>query len=453
LALGALIAVGLVPNIKRRTQQELTSALGVGLIIFSLFYIDSGMIFPGWVALIPCIGTAMVIHAGGETFIAKKFLGARFMVFIGLLSYSLYLWHWPVLTLMRIRTASVNLSFLVACSAVLITFLLAWLSWRYVERPFRNKNSLPAGRMLTLIGSGSAIVIFVATLSIYSGGFPKRLNEETQAALSASKDIDFLRVHCTGMEIDRGCRFGNLNEPITYAIIGDSHAAALRPAIEASNILNAAGTLYWMGACPFLSGAKMINAPERKNCNSFKSQLWKKIASDKNLTTIVLAGRWPYQMTGWLPESGGSYRSWLVDNETVRPSIEENARVFVRSFQRTLDRIAELGLDVIIVGSVPEAGFDVPHTIALARYAGVEQPHGIKRSAVESRAGKADKLIAELTSGRSGVRFISIWEDFCDDSWCKLEDGGKPIYYDDDHISYHGALSVVAPAIARHTND
>lgn len=449
LGVGSVLAAGVVPEVRGAVMRQVVPALGVSLILISVVFIRGDMIFPGWVALMPCLGAAMVIHAGGGSWVAEKFLGARPMVFVGLLSYSLYLWHWPMLTAMRIRTASVHLDLAVALGAIVATFLLAWASWRFVERPFRDRRDMPGRAMLWKLGLGSAALIGLSGLAITMGGFPGRLNDASRAALAASTDVDPYRVICSDAMGSDKCRFGAAKGPVTYAIIGDSHAAAIRPAIEASGLMgNSAGTLYWTGACPFLDGAELLNHPERAACASFRADVWTRLEEDGDLETIVLAGRWPFQVTGSLPESGSSNITFLIDTETVTPNEDENRRVFIRSLERTLTRLASLSLDVIIVGAVPEPGFDVPRTVALARYTGVAEPHGVSRPSVEVRVGESDAILGSLARVRPGVEFLSIWEAFCGDLWCDIERDGVPIYYDDDHLSFWGATSVAAPAIA-----
>lgn len=448
LAVGALIASGAVPRIRGAILRQMLPVMGITIILFSVFWIQSDMIFPGWVAVIPCIGAAMVIHADGQSWVARHFLAARPMVFIGLLSYSLYLWHWPVLAALRVRTASVNLDPVVAFAAIVLTFVLAWLSWRYVELPFRDRRSMPVRRMLAFLGMGSVAVLAIAGLSILFAGFPSRISEPAQVALAAAADIDPLRIRCQGVSENRECRFGNPDVPVTYAIVGDSHAAAIRPAVEASGMMgDEAGTLYWSGACPMLDGAQLRNHPERASCAAFKEAVWDKIATDADLRTIVLAGRWPFQMTGWLPESGGSNRTWLVDDQTVNPSIEENAAVLQRSLLRTIDRLRALGKEVVVIGSVPEPGFDVPRTVAMALHAGLDAPRGIRREIVEARAGVADEFLAMILDNRDGVRMVSLWAAFCSDVWCAISDASGPLFYDDDHLSFNGAVRIAAPAM------
>ena len=184
------------------------------------------------------------------------------------------------------------------------------------------------------------------------------------------------------------------------------------------------------------------------SCTSFKENVWAQIEKISDLNTIILAGRWPYQLLGSLPESGGSYKEFLVDAETVTPSEAETPLVFVRALERSLDRLEVLGVNVIIIGSVPEPGFDVPRTVALSLYAGITAPQAVPRSEVATRAGAADAILAKIAAERTNVVFIPILDTFCNEEWCLVERDGVLIYYDDDHLSYLGARTVTAPAIA-----
>ncbi|MDP4546879.1 acyltransferase family protein [Marinobacter sp. MDS2] len=448
LAIGAVLATSAIPRAKSQFLRESLPILGIGLILLSVFYIHSDMIFPGWVALIPCLGAALVIHSDGTAWIARKVLMYKPVVLIGLLSYSLYLWHWPVLATLRVSTANVHLQFELAVAAILTTFVLAWLSWRFVEQPFRKRDLMPAKVSFITLAGGSVAMAALALVSIAYAGFPARLDESSRVALAAAEDVDPFRTRCSGFDNRDRCRFGNPDAAVTYAIIGDSHAAALRPAVEASELMgDSAGTLYWKAGCPLLDGAKRADVPKSNDCNAFREKVWEEIDNNPQIDKVILGGRWSLQLTGWRPEVGGSNRTFLEDEQTISHSVQENARVVERSLEKTLDRLSTRDIKVIVIGSVPEPGFSVPHTIALARYAGIEVPRGIPRGQVEERARVSDKFISERIP--SDVQFIPVWESFCDELWCDIERNGVPIYYDDDHLSYSGAVSVVAESLSR----
>lgn len=448
LGLGAVLAAGVVPELRGKLLRELAPAAGLVAILFSLLWVRSEMPFPGWVALLPCLGTALIIHAGGRSWLASRVLSARPVVFVGLLSYSLYLWHWPILAGLKVYTARAHLDPAWAAAALPVIFCVSWLSWRYVEQPFRSRLAMPWPRMIQILGGGSAAALAVSAVSIVAMGFPGRLDQPARLALAAANDIDPLRDPCEDGTRTATCKFGPPGSKVSYAIVGDSHAAAIRPAVEASGIMGpAAGTLFWKPTCPLLDGAEIINLAGQAECTDFKNRMWREIESNRDLRTIILVGRWPYQVIGTRPESGGSNRTWLVDEDTIEPSAEESKRVFVRSLKRTIDRLHELNRVVIIIGSVPEASFDVPHTIAVARQMGRPISMGIDRSAAAKRLSEADSLLAKVASEHPGTRFLRIWDSFCVKTLCLTERDGVPIYSDENHLSYHGALNVVAPAL------
>ena len=446
LAIGAVLATGVIPVVQARIFKELLPALGLLLILLSILYIRSDMIFPGWVALMPCVGTALVIHGDGSAWVSRNILQCRPIVFVGLLSYSLYLWHWPVLVALRVTTANINLSFELAAIAITVTFVLAWVSWRFVEQPFRKKGATSGGISFTVLGGGAVVLVGLASISISYAGFPGRLDESSRAALAAAQDVDPFRTLCAGFKSRDKCRFGHPDAPVTYAIIGDSHAAAIRPAVAASELVkDRAGTLFWSRACPLLDGARRVNWSGNSECLTFREKIWEIIESNQEIDTVILGGRWSALLMAGRSEDNGSYRAVLEDDDTISHSSEENALVVERSLRRTLDRLAAYDIRVIIIGAVPDPGFSVPHAIALARHGGLGAPRRMSRSEVERRAGVSDQFISERIS--KDVKFISIWEAFCDESFCDIERNGVPLYYDDDHMSYQGAVAVVAPIL------
>lgn len=447
LGVGALLAVGCFPDIRSRALREAFSGAGLLLIVASLFLIRSDMPFPGWVALAPCIGAALVIHSGGKTWVGRHIFASKPMVWVGLLSYSLYLWHWPVLASFRAMTASVQLTFGLACVAICLTFVLAWGSWRYIERPFRNRTGFPVRKAYGLLASGAVAIAIVALMSINTGGFPGRLDNGAMNALAASRDVDHLRDACRWSgKIAEDCMFGSVGEPVVYAIIGDSHAAALRPAIEHSGVIRGRGTLIWEPGCPLLLGSRMLQAPDER-CRSLKSSVLEELDANPTIRTVILGGRWPYQLTGWRPEIGGSYRAWQTDAESTEKSVAENERVFERSLRRTLVELQRRAINVLVLGSVPEPGFDVPRITALALMHGASVPGAIERRVVESRAGVTDTVVAKVVSEFPNATFVPLWDMFCPGDWCSIERDGHPLYYDDDHISVYAATHVVAPVL------
>ena len=400
--------------------------------------------------MLPVLGTAIVIHAGDSSWLSRNLLSTRPVVFIGLLSYSIYLWHWPWLAAMRIRSGSIFLDPALTSLAVAATFVTAWLSWQFVEKPFRDIRFMPTNKLLFSTSTAAIVTVCLAFLSISNAGFPSRLNERGQAAIAVAEEVDPFKAPCRGVHDAKQCRFGNANVPVNYAIIGDSHAPSLRPAIISSGIMgDAAGTLYWMEGCPLLVDVKLSRGSRGRECESFIGAIWAALSSQPDLNTVILVGRWPYWTTGFVPEHRFLRRQMLlIDSQTHAPSIAENVEVFQRALVRTIDRLNNLNIDVILAGAAPEPVFDVPLATAMATMTGREVPRGIPRIDVESRAGAVDALLRSIAAERDNVELLSYWDAFCGDIWCDTAREGLPLFKDDDHLSKDGAVLVVGPALA-----
>ena len=399
LALGGVLAVGVLPLVRGAVMRELLPALGIGLIVFSLFYIRSDMIFPGWVALIPCLGAAMVIHAGGQSWAAQKILAARPVVFVGVLSYSLYLWHWPVLVAIRMRTADVHLDPPVAAGAIVITFLLAWVSWRYVERPFRNRRTMPARTMLWTLGGGSGALLAVSLVSIAMGGFSNRLSERAQRYLDGAYDTEHFQV-CPEGSIKHACQFGLTDKPIRLVVVGDSHTPMLHHPMGAiAELIEGRGTLWWHSSCPLLDGAWRENDGYRNACFPFRERIFSELSSLPDLDTVILVGSWAGQLS--LPY--GSVSHPFMDDESRDTTKPEALQAFVRSMNRTLNKLDKLNVKVLIIGSPPYVGFDVPRILALSELNGIAPPAALSMSKAQDTEMQIDTLIHSAINERENV--------------------------------------------------
>jgi peptidoglycan/LPS O-acetylase OafA/YrhL len=449
LAIGAVLASGAIPELRHPLARDIIALAGVAAVLASFVVIRSDTIFPGWAALMPCLGTAGLIHAGPSTWVARRWLASRVMVAGGLVSYSAYLWHWPVLATARVLTVESALPPVPLAVALATTGALSWLSWRFVEGPLRSAKRVAGPRALRLLLGGAVTLTLLCGASILARGFPGRLDDASRAVLRDAATPSRQALACGVAVLDAtACKIGNAGTAASYALIGDSHALALAPAMEGTRFgIGRAGTLAWSGACPLLEGAVLRNHPESRQCTEFKRAVLAWLKASPQITRVFLAGRWPFAMTGALPEAGGSFRFRLVDNQTTDASEEETRRVFIRSLQRTVRSLTAMGKEVYVVGSVPEQGFDVPRTIALSRYLNRADPLGVLRGTVAARAGAADSLIARSLAGAQQVRVITLWSALCPGARCEIARDGAPLYSDDDHLSIRGAVQLVTPVL------
>ncbi len=443
LSVGAVLAVGLIPTIKGKTLQQTVPVIGVGLIIFSLFYINSDMAFPGWVALMPCLGTAMVIHAGGGSWIARNLLSARPTVFIGLLSYSLYLWHWPVLTALRVNTSNLDLSLSLTIAGIAITFLLAWASWRFVETPFRDRSTMGGRRMLSILGGGGILISGIGALSIATEGFPSRLSERGNELMAAANDTEHYTL-CPDNSFNQACSFGSASLPKRVVVIGDSHAPTMLPSMAAlAAILDAQGVMWWHKSCPLLIGAWRENKAGNASCAMFQEQAIKNLAELPNLSTVVLVGDWVGQL------ELGRYPAVhpLVDAETIEATSSASEEAFVRSLKRSFDALELAGVEVLVISAPPAAPFDVPQTLALAELNGIAMPDVFDSAETRERESHVENLYRTAIGDRRNVHYVPIWDVFCPKQTCALTSGNTPLYSDIGHMSAKGATEFLGPVL------
>lgn len=195
LGIGALVAMGHAQRrdcFSKRWVNEVMSLVGIALIIFSFFAYTPTTPFPGIASIPPTIGAALVVaFASSPTFVAK-ILSLKIFVSVGLLSYSVYLWHNPIFAFFRIYQKQIELPWEVISILIFATFLLSYLTWRFVEKPFRNKKFLSRKSILVLTACVSGGLVFFGLISIQASKFyeSKLANELENAKYVYATNID-----------------------------------------------------------------------------------------------------------------------------------------------------------------------------------------------------------------------------------------------------------------------
>lgn len=449
LGIGAVLAVGIIPAVRKRGLAEAISTAGLFAIIASFFLIRSGMAFPGWIALLPCLGTAAILHTGHQSWVGQHLLGSRPFVAVGLISYSLYLWHWPVIVGMRVYLIEPHLNFYLALMALAISAVLAWLTWAFVERPFRNRKRIGARGLAKWVGGGSAALVSVCLVTIAIDGLPHRATPDVRLAAAGAQDMDPLQDTCRRSLNAKNCTYpASTSGPIRLVVIGDSHASALRPAFDKSSLLaGGAGTLMWSESCPFILGSDLANSEYANLCSRYKPSVLEELKQMPKLETVVLAGRWAVQYFGTRREISGAAPDYLIDDLTPNPSGPGGQQVFMRGMKRTIAELRKLGVNVIIIGPLPEPHFDVPPYLALAKWRGTE-PLRLSREDVRVRMEAMDQVLGALVSGQPNVHYVSLWKTICQTD-CPLEVGGAALYWDSNHPTKTGAKTIIAAAIEK----
>lgn len=451
LGLGALLALGALPQVRRLRQANMLGMVGFGFILFSVFFYEPTTPFPGIAALMPCLGAVLVIHSGAhaDTLIARL-LSLAPLVWIGLISYSLYLWHWPILVFQRHLSAAPPGTLETLAMIALIT-LLAAASWKFVETPFRRRTPvLTRPRILV----GAVVTMCLAALAgsviVYQKGIYFRVPAVAlDLALTASDKPRFEECQrLTGDDVRAGklCVIGSQGAVPTFLVWGDSHAYALMPLLfDMANQYGVSGLYAPQGACAPLLGAKRDDPVGSPHCLDFNQAVVEVLKATPSIKTTLLVARWaenfePYRFKAWAPP--------LVLRDTLQPSSDDDNRsVFERAITRTLATLNDLDQAVTIVTQVPDLKFNAPRYLATRAMFGNELTDSVEQALYIERQQGVSTLFERLQS-RYPFSLIHPENWLCREGRCALFDKQVLLYRDDTHLSVRGS-EIVRPAFTR----
>ena len=449
LGLGALLALGAFPRAHRHVTRNAAALLGAALILVAVTTYSASTPFPGIAATAPCAGAALIIWAGtGGPNVVGRVLQTKPFVAIGLISYSLYLWHWPLLVFAKYWTIR-DLTRMEAVAALAVAAIAASLSWRYVERPFRGKSGLFTRRTLFAIaGSIMAVTAAAGIFTASRGGFPGRLDPTTAAYTAGTDDRRPRNWKCGNKSSDavrhrKLCRVGAADAVApSFVIWGDSHARSLADTIgDVAARAGRAGFLVTRPGCPPLAGVAREGDTKSRGCPEFSAEVLKLVEGDPAITDVILVGRWALYAEGTRYKHEPGNPAFIRDGQTVELSEAENERVFARSLKETVDALRARGKAVWLVSSVPEVGWNVPSVLARMHRQHKDFNIAPTLAEFESRQRRVMPAVQGLRA-TDGLRVLSPHEILCQQDPCSIVEGGRPLYADDDHLTFTGTRKI-----------
>lgn len=443
LAMGAILALGAIPVVHHRFLREIVAFAGTGLIVWGDVALTSESAFPGINALLPCVGAALIIHAGtsGQSLVGHL-LGWRPLVLIGLISYSLYLWHWPLLVFAKYYAVRplTNIETIV----VLLTALIAAIaSWHFVERPFRKRKMI-ISRPSVFVGGSILTVVAVAfgLVVVLSKGWPSRMPDDALKLANGASDISASSMACmeknrTMKEGGELCYIGAEKGTPSFIVLGDSHAGALMPGVDlAAKKWGAKGIHAAMHSCPPLDG--VINRKDEigQRCMKFRNEMLALIEGSPAIQNVVLIARWAAFAEGTRYGKDDIGPKPLLIDELHQSTGNHN--VFAAGLERTVERLRRANKQVYIVFSVPEVGWNVPRVSARNVFVSNDMDIRPKMRDFSNRNIYVSEIIDRLVS-KQGVKVIKPEFVLCTSGYCSITINGKSLYYDDNHLSVFGA--------------
>lgn len=447
LLLGSLLAVS--PGLLRLNSHAvpwngILSWLGLAAIAAAVFCFTADTPFPGLAALLPCLGTAAIIRSNEQSLTSLgRVLSSAPLVQLGLISYSLYLWHWPLIVFASYASFDA-LTPLELAAIIVSSVALAWLSWRFVENPVRRRVFLRTRpRLAVVAASGLLLTGAIGLSAAVSGGFPSRLPPDAQRYAEGASDFAFRsdECHISSLELTGRvelCQLGTgaSGENPALLVWGDSHASALLPilnAMSAEYSIPAAYASY--SGCPPLQG---VFSPGMQNygCPDFNRTVLK-FAIEHEVRHVLLIGNWTLYTEG---EEDGDVRWLIIDDQSESERPEDARAVFKRRFTESVALLLEHGFTVWIVRQVPLQSFPPPRRLTqVALYGGDPTVLGRPVSEHIERQAFVNSVFNSVRGPR--VHLIDPTPLLCrEKGLCEVARDGRSLYRDEHHLSRFGAL-------------
>lgn len=431
MAIGGLIAF--LPVLISRAVSEVTSLTGLGLILYSLFTLDSSAVFPGINAVPPVVGAALILWPKNYNTIISRILSMRPLVFTGLISYSLYLWHWPILVFYRHYNHQDFPDTQIAIALLILSFGFATLSWRYVERPFR-KGQLPEIKTI-ITGVISMCVVAASSMMvlIYSG-FPSRLSAQAQPLASIKDMWEWECKSTVKLDGRNFCGFGaDWNTSKTRVFLwGDSHAQAIAPIIE-EIIKDKNTSVILHHACPaMLGGEYKLDIPDHKRynnnkmCNNDQRRTIKTLQAHPEINVVTLVSAWSFNV--WKMKVDNEHP---LHNKGRLNIFDASLRELIQSI-KTSERSFILAQDFPIFNQSPISCY-IQDEGLIRKRCSISSTYVTAKRYAESQGG-FNKIFSKIADDDKSVKILKTGDVLCASEICLNNINGEFLYRDGDHI-------------------
>jgi len=405
--------------------------VGLGLITWAVFVFNRDTIFPGFNAVLPCLGAWLIIYAGQDgPSIVRTILSLRPLVFIGVISYSLYLWHWPIIVFGKYFSAGA-LNARETVVAIILSLVMGFISFEFIESPFRGGDSPVTRRQIFSFGFTVSALATTAGCMIYlNQGYPGRYNDSTKQLVLTNTDrkSDYQEV-CSNWRrsfnrID-DIQFCNIGPTLPKKIMfwGDSHVQQLYPLVRKiydAGGLGHDGVVFAIAAgCP---PTEHMNG-DGFHCDSFWRFAMMRAEEDDIDTVFVGFTTW-WSTHEWLCPS--------VDGRCVgKISTQETRQRFLEELSGHIQKLRARGKRVIV--SLPFPFFDKSIPDLEIRNA-VFRRFGLAGVATEGTLPSFRDQLASVAE-RMGADTFDPRKSLCPDQNCITEVGGVSIHKDESHIA------------------
>lgn len=418
----------LYPLPQLQAKKHLTEGAGLTLILLSYWLIDSTALWPGYLALLPVVGSYLIIQASRNNSLITSNLPFQL---IGKWSYSIYLWHWPVVVVFHKLELEGSWVYL----GIMLSIALGYLSFTLIEQ----KRFVKVGSLLSLIKSfplSAVYALSTATLIVYClAGVPSRPSlNETAKTIEARAIASPLRKKCHWLNyqdipVSQSCEY--FSQDVSWAVIGDSHAVEVAYALgQRLQPLGQGVQHFSFSSCPPSYG--MPN--EFSHCTKWTNEVIEHVSNDIEIQNIAIIYR---------------YSAWLMGkNEYTYPNLpNEHANTredMLAALEHMIRALSKTKSNVYVYLPVPEIARDIRNITTRSMLLGdnLENIKAIDKGYYDERNHIVTNFL-KLRDFPNNVRIIETSKIFCDATDCFAVKNGMPLYFDDDHPSLFAAQKMV----------
>ena len=421
------------------------SWVGMILLLYGLSVITPELAFPGGWAIFPVLGSMLLIMSGSQTWINRTLLSNPCFVWIGLISFPLYLWHWPLLSFARLiegKTPDLNIRFFL----VFLSVILAWFTYRIVEQRVRYGGGSQRLLILCMI---MVSIGWLGALTYVKDGFPERSYNKAVTSYADSIKVTNRNRECFdipyGYKKESGwyCNLGDKTAEAKVFLFGDSHALSMLPTFERYAEENKINVLFsGVSGCPSVLGIQSMRGPEnieKYNCQALNDRVFE-FVRDRGIKKIVLVNRWVYY-TGSISRKGINYIARNPESTTINP--QSSTSDLIWAIANTVEKYRNIGVEVVLVADNPQQLHNPLDVIRQGR--GQEQYYF--NASVSTDEHIRNQYAINVVLKQAGGKYINLDASLCDAVKCPLVRDGHFLYSDSDHLSIYGASVVYAELV------
>lgn len=434
LLLGSMLAIVRLPAANNKVG-NLLGVGGLSMILIGMLSFGKETPFPGWAALVPCLGSALLIYTGQSPKLwTSRLLSWKPFVGLGLISYSVYLWHWPLMTFVGQAFPKGQIH---GIYLILGSLILGGISWRLVEQPFRKSGFMKRKQIFAWWASSSVALIATGSVIMVNDGFPQRFPEIVRTMLEyKNQEKEPGTKKRVGFDFDSIPLSGDHSKEPTIALWGDSFAHSLQPLITdlAMDYGECVRRYGRGGVAPVVGFVPRSKQADHDKILDYNQRILDDIISKSSLKTVILKARWDLYSTAKVVRQG-----WISDLQgaDIKPAFNQ-AEFFAERLNYTVRKLLEAGKTVVIVYPIPAPNCVVPDHLARLSLADQPLPTTFECRDLQQQQ-VATKILDSLPISPQIIRVFPKEKLMVDDKTMIMFEN-KPLYYDAYHLSPPGAF-------------